>query len=73
MSTVVMVALAARVLGLLFAALVGFGLWSQRGRFRRARGLRQALGRAGQRFARGEIDAVTYRRFRDDLGSGVRP
>ena len=73
MNAVVMAAVAARVLGFLFAALVVLGLWSRRGRFRQAWGFRQALHRAGQRFARGEIDAQTYRRLRDDLRSGARP
>lgn len=72
MSTIMIVGLVARVLGFLFLVLVVAGLWSRRHRFARFSGVRQALRRAGQRFARGEIDEETFRRLRDDLGSEFR-
>jgi len=73
MNSLVIVGALARILGFLFIVLVALGLWSRGHRFRQGAGFRQALRRAGQRFARGEIDEATYRRLREDLGLGAHP
>ena len=67
MSTVLVLAIAARALSLAFGLLVIAGLWSRARRFIRTAGYRRAAERASQRFALGEIDAETLRRLRADL------
>jgi uncharacterized membrane protein len=67
MSPVVFAWIASRLLGLLFVGIVVAGLIGRARRFTDGLPGRRALDRAGQRFARGEIDAEVYRQLRADL------
>ncbi len=75
MSALLLVTSAAWAAKVVFWILAAAGLASawRRGGLFRYRGFRKAQARAAQRFALGEIDSETYRRFRRDLVRGARP
>jgi len=73
MEITILLMIASGLSGAAFFLLLVGGLVSRarRGEWQRRRGFAAAWARAGQRFARGEIDAAAFRSLRDDLRAGL--